>query len=226
MNYNMDCNDFLNKFPEETYDGIFLDPPDNLGLEYDGFIDKFPLGTYIPWLSSLILKAMKHAPVVWCSYYHKRTMPLMATLNFWISKSAWQHRTFIWHYEFGQYRSTDCANNYRPILRLSRPDVVWSTDSIRIESERMRLGDARACGPRVPGDVWAFPRITCGVERRSHVPTQHPEKLMERIFLMTPGSRFLDLFGGSGTSGIVCRRLGYSCDLVEISKTYFDRLPK
>ncbi len=224
MNYNEDCSKFLDTAGQ--YDGIFLDPPDDLGLKYDGFVDKFAPGTYIPWLSELILKAMKHAPVVWVSYYYKYTMSLMAALNFWISKSAWQHRTFIWHYEFGQYRDTDCGNCYRPILRLSRPNVVWCVDDIRIESERMRLNDARACGPKVPMDVWKFSRVTCGSERRKWVPTQHNEKLMERIFLITPGSNFLDLFAGTGTSKIVCNRLGYECDLVEISKSYFDRLPK
>ncbi len=221
MNFNMDCSAFLDI--AGGYDGIFMDPVDNIGLKYDGFVDYRE--DYIDWLSTLILKSMRHAPVVWCSYYNKHTMPLMAALNFWISKSAWQHRTFIWNFAFSQYRDTDCANDYRPILRLSRPSVRWSVDDIRIESERMRLNDARACGPRVPGDVWSFPRVTCGSERRSHVPTQHPEKLMERIYLMTPGTSFLDLFAGTGTSSIVCNKLGYKCDQVEISKFYFDKLP-
>ncbi len=223
MNYHSDCNDFLDDLTSsDRYDGVFCDPPDNLGLKYDGFVDYRE--DYIEWLSSLILKAMRHAPVIWISYYHKHTMALMAALNFWISKSAWLDHTFIWTYEFGQYRVADCGNNYRPILRLSRPEVRWCVDPIRIESERMRLGDSRAAGPKVPMDVWSFPRITCGSERRAWHCTQHPEKLMERIFLMTPGSRFLDLFAGSGTSGIVCRRLGYEIDQVEISKAYFERL--
>ena len=201
MNYNMDCNDFLDNLTEsDQYDGIFLDPVDNLKLKYDGFVDY--RDDYINWLSSLILKSMKHAPVVWVSYYHKYTMPLMAALNFWLSKSAWENHTFVWFYTFGQYRDTDCGNCYRPILRLSRPNVVWNVDPIRVESERMRLGDKRASGPKVPGDVWSFPRITCGSERRSWHPTQHPEALMERIYKMSPGRRFLDLFAGTGTSVI------------------------
>ncbi len=65
MNYNEDCSKFLDT--AGRYDGVFLDPPDDLGLKYDGFVDTFPKGTYIPWLSELILKAMKHVSSVYCS---------------------------------------------------------------------------------------------------------------------------------------------------------------
>lgn len=231
--HETDCNLFLDE-TKLWFDGIFMDGPDNIGLEYSGFVDKRE--DYIDWLTKLILKAMAKTDVVWVSYYHKHALQLHAALNWYLSKMDWQSREILWHFTFGQYRDSDCGSCFRPILRLSRPWVKWDVDSIRVRSTRMALGDPRAAGLKVPGDVWEFPRVVGNSsERRSWHPTQHNEKLMERIYRMTPGGfgngtirpkHFLDLFAGSGTSGVVCKRLGYNCDLVEISSTYCKELRK
>jgi len=128
---------------------------------------------------------------------------------------------FIWNYTFGQYNDSDCTSGYRPILRFrwtgnkprdggKRPGTYsdnrlgrLNVDSIREVSGRMLLGDGRAAGPRVPANVWAFPRIVGNSwERVPEIPTQHPIKLMERIILFStfPGECFVDLFAGSGSS--------------------------
>jgi DNA modification methylase len=218
--FNQDANQFLDSAPKEHYDGIFLDPPDNLRLRYDGFIDH--RDDYINWLAKLVRTCTGHSPVIWLSYYWKHDVQLKVALRDILELREWKQ--IIWHFTFGQYRKNDLTNCYRPILRISKKGTKWDLDGIKIESERMKLGDKRAAGPKVPGDVWEFPRVVGNAkERRKWHVTQHPEALMERIYRMTPGTKFLDLFGGSGTSGIVCERLGYNCDLVEISKSYCDQ---
>lgn len=222
MIYNQSAESFLASIGDRCYDGIFLDPPDNIGLKYQGFIDKRE--NYIEWLVELILKCFNISDVVWLSYNQIHDIKLKGALDWTLAKlKSWEVKQIIWFFEFGQYRDTDCGSMYRPILRFSK-NIKWDVDKIRIESERMRLGDPRAVGPKVPGDVWEFPRITCGNERRCWHPTQHPEALMERIYLMTPGDSFLDLFGGSGTSLVVCKRLGYDIDVVDISKFYCNKM--
>jgi len=89
------------------------------------------------------------------------------------------------------------------------------------------MNDSRAKGPKVPGDVWTFPRITGNhSERRSWIPTQHPEALLERIVLMSGGKRVLELFSGSGTMIRVCKRLGVDLDTVELNGDYVNLLRK
>lgn len=221
MIYNQSAESFLKT--ADYYDGIFLDPPDNIGLEYEGFIDFRE--DYISWLTKLVLDCFQNTSVVWLSFNQKHDFELKSALGWFLKSTSWTVKQFIWTYTFGQYNDKDCGSCYRPILRFSRPGVKWNVDAIRIESERMRLSDSRAAGPKVPMDIWEFPRIVGNShERRSWLPTQHPEALIERIFLMTPGSRFLDLFAGSGTSLIVCRRLEYDIDLVDISKFCCDQM--
>lgn len=205
------------------YDCIFMDPPDNVGLGYAGVKDK--RDDYYKWLEDLILESMGKAPIVWISYYWRHDVPLKASLAWILRHSDWEAKTFIWRFTFGQYNDKDCGSGYRPILRLSRPRVEWSVDAIRIQSERMRLGDSRACGPKVPDDVWEFPRVVGNsVERREWIPTQHPEALMKRIYLLSGGTKILELFAGSGTGIRVAKRLGFDLDTVELSGDYIKRL--
>src|SRR5579872_4627516 len=66
-------------------------------------------------------------------------------------------------------------------------------DAIRIPSARMDQGDKRAAGPRVPGDVWDFPRVVGNAkERQPWHPTQHPVALYDRVIKYScgPGDYF------------------------------------
>lgn len=204
-----------------SWDMIFMDPPDNIGLKYEDYVDS--RRDYFEWLEHLILKSMFLGRVVWVSYYHKHDLKIKAMVNWIINniKPSWEARTFIWRFTFGQYRETDCASGYRPILRLSKPGVKWNCDEIRIISKRMELGDERAAGPRVPDDVWEFPRVVGVKERRAWIPTQHPEALLERVVKMSPGNKVLELFSGSGTMIRVAKRLGFDLDTVDL---YVDKL--
>jgi len=231
--HHREALEFCRYNKDNQWDMVFMDPPDNLGLDYgvdDNKVD------YYMWLESVILNAMYLAPIVWVSYYHRHDIEIKSRLH-WILKKlkpSWEARTIIWRFTFGQYNDKDCANGYRPILRLSNPGVKWTVDSIRVASRRMEMGDPRAKGPRVPDDVWEFPRIVGNSpERRKWMPTQHPEALLERIVKMSippqescghlrstyeiKKPRVLELFSGSGTMIRVAKKLNVDLDTVELS---------
>ncbi len=240
--HNQEALEFVKSHSSHRWDMIFADTPDNLGLDYGSKIDD-NTSDYYQWLEHLILKSMFLAPIVWVSFYHKHDLKVKAMVNWIIDtiKPSWEARTFIWRFEFGQYRETDCANGYRPILRLSSPAVKWNGDAIRVMSKRQILGDARAKGPRVPDDTWEFPRIVGNSpERRKWIPTQHPEALLERIVKMSIKSsvnrgyhgpiydgekpRVLELFSGSGTMVRVAEKLNVNLDTVELNSDYIARI--
>lgn len=216
-----DCFEVLKTLPKVKC--IFLDPPDNIGLDYDGFIDRRP--DYIGWLSNLIWLAQTKADIVWCSFNAIHDLNLSRSINV---QPGFQFKRLIWSFTFGQYKESDFANNYRPIFRLIRNEALTYPDLVREESERMRINDKRSAGPRVPGDVWDFPRVTGNSkERQSWHPTQHPVALYDRIikFSCGPGDTFLDLFAGSGT----CFRAGLlnpnvNIIGIEISPIYVEAL--
>lgn len=104
-----------------------------------------------------------------------------------------------------------------------KPTAKLRPNNIRVVSRRMEIGDARAAGPKVPDDVWEFPRIPGNSkERRPWHPTQHPEDLIRRIICLhtDPGDTVVDLFGGTGTTVRVCEQIGRSALISEISDNY------
>lgn len=63
---------------------------------------------------------------------------------------------------------------------------------------------------KVPEDWWYFPVVARLHRERVGYETQKPEALLRRIILASSetGDRILDLFGGSGTTGVVGAQLG------------------
>jgi len=218
-----DCLEVLPELPKAKM--IFADPPDNLGLKYNGFDDKWPsISSYIRWLRRVVNSGAERSEIFWLSYsYHYQSGVLGLDVN---TVRDW--RQFIWRFTFGQHRESDFGNGYRPILRLMAPDAKTYPESIREESQRQRNNDKRANPKgRVPDDVWEFSRV-CGTfnERRQWHPNQHPEVLIERIvkFSTAPGDLVIDMFAGTGTVNRVCKRLGRRCIGIEISKFYCEKI--
>ena len=222
-----DCLEVLPSLPKARM--IFADPPDNLGMKYDGFVDKWPTDAhYINWLSRVVIAALDHEPdVFWLSHYWKWNFSLNGVLyaDHKDILSAWDIKLFIWRFTFGQHNKHDCGSGFRPILRFSKPGTTWNTDSIRVPSARQAIYNDKRADPRgrVPDDVFEFPRV-CGThkERRKHHPNQHPEALIERMVRMStkPGDHVIDLFGGTFTTHRVCERLSNPCTSIELSHVY------
>lgn len=202
-----DAFSWLKQQEPQSFDCVIADPPDNLGLNYDGFKDRVSPEAYEKFLVDLIKWGALTGRHFWLSYYHKHQPAVMSIVRAMLRenpKLAW--RQYVWRFTFGQYTDSDCANGYRPILRLSFMGDPVTTGGIMVPSERALMGDKRASngGNRVPDDVWEFPRIVGNShERRSWHPTQHPIGLYQRMIRLS--SRVadrvsvVDLFGGTGT---------------------------
>jgi len=187
--YHGSCNDVLKEnFHINT---IFADPPDNLGLEYVGYDDKMDPKEYYEWIKWVLDQSIARCGTFWLSYYYRHDLAISRMIA---PNVRW--RKIMWRMTFGQYNEHDHASGYRILLRLGVPGNL---NAIREESGRMRLGDARAAGPRVPDDVWEYPRIVGNAgERRVWHPTQHPVALYQRIGKLA-NYQMLDLFAGTGT---------------------------
>jgi len=202
-------------------DLIVADPPDNIGLKYDGFSDKLPTEEYenniLCWLS--MMRNLTNGPV-FLTFNEKWTravenaiqeirIPLIQRLQ--------------WHYTFGQDQTRNGKYSlcYRPVYWLNSDYV--RPERIKVPSARQaKYKDKRAApGGKMPANVWEFPRI-CGTfkERRNWLPTQLPEALVERIVRghCPPGGRVLDPFIGSGTTAIICKRLDIDCVGIDVSE--------
>jgi len=225
-----DCLEVLPMLPKARM--IFADPPDNTGVEYDGFEDKWPSdAAYVRWLIDAISISMDigKPDVLWFSYYWKWDVNFKMQLHHWANRHKWDTKPFIWRFTFGQHQQKDCGSGFRPILRVSKPGTKWNTDDIRIPSDRQTKYNDKRADPRgrVPDDVWDFPRV-CGTfkEKRKWHKNQHPEALIKRMILMStkPGDLVIDMFAGTGTVNRVCAELGRDCIGIEVGKAYCDKI--
>lgn len=78
-----------------------------------------------------------------------------------------------------------------------------------------------------PGDVFDFPRVTGNSKQRCDWhPTQLHEDMVARCLNLstTDGDRVIDPFGGTGTTGRVCKALGRDFTLIELDHGYCQKI--
>jgi DNA modification methylase len=218
---NKDYKDYLKRC--KPFRMAFADPPDNIGLKYNGFKDKMDDFAYTIFLQDILYHSMEKADVIWLSLNSRHAFTagkLIGDMLSW-NNGRWEGKSCIQTFTFGQHNHNDLGNNHRLLYRLMKTGTELYPDAIRVPSWRQLNGDKRA-DPRgrVPGDVFDFPRVTGNSkQRRAFSPTQLHEGLYERCIKLTCASddTVVDLFAGSGTLGRVCNDCGVNGVMVELS---------
>lgn len=144
----------------------------------------------------------------------------------------------IWAYDYGGRHRGRWPRKHDNILWYSKSDTwKFNRDDIdRIPYMASGLVTAeKAERGKLPTDVWWMTIVPTNSRERTGYPTQKPEKLLERIIRASsdPGDVVLDFFAGSGTAGVVAKRLGRSyvlidsnLEAVEIARQRLDREPE
>ena len=222
-----DCLDVLNGCFCDPVDCIFADPPDNIGLGYDGISDSLADCVYDSLLADWLRLFLARANVVWFSF-NVRHITTVGTIVNRSNMDGWNLKPCVQTFTFGQYNPNNFGNNHRPLWFFWRDGVELHPEAIKVPSQRQLSGDKRAAeGGRVPGDVFDFPRVTGNSkQRRPWHPTQLNEDLVERCLKFTtkPGDHVLDPFAGTGTTGRVCKRIDRRCTLIDVSENYCQRM--
>lgn len=213
----------------KTFDAIFADPPDGIGLGYNEYNDKTDPLQYRTLLGKWLRAFATAAPVVWISFNPKWTIDFGGVAWFFLeSNPDWEWKQFIQTFTFGQNNKRDCGVGHRPLWRFKHKDAPLYPDAIKVPSWRQLNGDKRAAeGGRVPLDVWDFPRVTGNSkQRRPYHPTQLNEGLVERALLLTTkeGDSVCDTFAGTGTTLRVCKRINRQCTLIELDSMYCEKI--
>ena len=228
---NEDCIDFMCRQCDMKYDVVFADPPDNIGLDYQGHQDKMSPEEY----ESFLVEFISHGMAVvnngmWISFNsrHLTTVAIAIDMAWPLLDCPWVVTPCVQTITFGSQKNKPgkLTNNYRPLWYISHGEPNFN--EVREPSWRQLNGDKRA-DPRgkLVSDVFDFPRVTGNSkQRRKWHPTQLNEKLIERCLLLTTqeGDHVLDIFAGTGTTGRVCRSIGRKCTLVEKSAYYCQKM--
>jgi site-specific DNA-methyltransferase (adenine-specific) len=221
--YHGDCLDILPGML--SVDCIFADPPDNIGLKYEGGNDRLPKGEYLGLMEDWLFCFLEQARTVWFSFNAKWTIEMGVITNRVLRCfPGLECKPCVQTFTFGQHNQQDFGNNHRPLWRFRNEDAPIYPDQIRVQSERQKMGDKRA-DPRgrVPGDVFDFTRVVGNAkQRRSWHPTQLNEDLVERCIksCTKEGDVVIDPFAGTGTTLRVCKGINRSCVTMDISSFY------
>jgi DNA modification methylase len=224
-----DCLDYLgSKESDTSFDVVFADPPDNIGLKYESHEDRMNDLEYIEFLSLFMTRAMAVAKRgLWISFNARHVFKVVSVIN-QDGDMDWDVTPCVQVITFGNQKNKpgSLTNNYRPLWYISwgKPDFY----EVREPSWRQINGDKRANpAGKLVSDVFNFPRVTGNSkQRRAWHPTQLNEKLVERCLLLTTqrGDSVLDIFAGTGTTGRVCRSIGRDCTLIEKSELYCQKM--
>ncbi|GAB4533693.1 MAG: site-specific DNA-methyltransferase [Anaerolineales bacterium] len=233
-----DCIASLNALPEKSVDLIFADPPYNLQLQnelhrpdmtrvdaVDDPWDKFEsMQAYdeftCQWLTAC-KRVLKPTGTIWViGAYHNifRVGSIMQDLGYWILNDV------IW------IKTNPMPNFHGVRFTNAHETLIWASTGrgarYTFNHQAMKgLNDEK----QMRSDWWLASRAT-GAERvkdaygnKAHA-TQKPEALLYRVILSSsnPGDVLLDPFFGSGTTGVVAKRLHRNWIGLEREKKYIE----
>lgn len=222
-----DCTEVLADFPSASFDCILTDPPyGETSLQWDRWVHGWP---------SLVRRLLKPTGSMWC---------------FGSQRMFWDHRDefegwklshdVIWEKHNGTGLFNDRFRRVHEIaMHFYRDDVPWGdvfkapqfTNDARARTVRKKGRPAQwigATGETVYRSEDGGPRLMRSViyarseHGRAEHPTQKPIAIVEPLLLYAcpPGGRVLDLFAGSGTTGVVAARHGMDATLIEGREDY------
>lgn len=230
-----DVIEALKQIDDNSVDLIFIDPPYNLGKKYADNIDdnweseeEYFKWVYI-WLDSAIAKLKKNG-----SLYIMNSVQNIPFIDIYLRKKMTILSRIAWYYDSSGVQAKrfyGCL--YEPILFAvkSKYNYTFNYEDILIETTtgaKRNLIDYRKNPPqlynkfKVPGNVWEFPRVRYKMKEYVEHPSQKPEALLERIVKASSneGDVVLDLFAGSFSMGMVCKKLNRNYIGIEKSETY------
>lgn len=231
---------------------IIADPPYNQGMPYEAYKDNKSYDQYMKWTKEWMWAASKavdkhgsiavFAPDEWVT-----EIDMLARHNLKLHRQRW----IVWAFTFGQKAQKSFTRSHCHILWFSKAKTkyTFNLDAVKVPSARQLVyKDKRAAaGGKPPDDTWMLlkdqmePYMTpdrdvwmvsriCGnfKERKAHSPNQIPLPIMDRLVktLSNPGDRVLDLFCGTGSSGIVCKSLGRNWEGLDVSATCVEEANK
>jgi DNA modification methylase len=238
-----DCVAYLHSIhashPEGLFDLAFADPPYNLQKLYGNYDDALSEQRYIQWCNEWLggmARALKPGGSLFVLNIPKWAIHHAAFLNNQLEFRRW----IVWdalsdprgklmpaHYALLWYTRPEGkpAPNYAALGSSTREEVVSPPDSPRYclragcIKERKRTGDDEKVEL---SDVWFdIHRIKHKRDRDSH-PCQLPEKLLERIILLTtnPGDLVFDSFCGTGPMAVAATKLGRKFIATDLDPNY------
>ncbi len=225
-----DAVEVLRKYPDNSIDFAFADPPYNLAKAYSNYADQESDERYIGWCNAWLAEYIRVLKPTGSLYilnlpkwaiYHAAFLNKHLHFQNWIAWDAISEprgKIMPAHYALLFYTKhpTDFIFNYDDVSPIDAPSFCLRASCVRDRK-------AQGVNPKVPlTDIWwDIHRIKHKRDRDLH-PCQLPEKLMERVIRLSSnkGDVVLDALCGAGTTAVVAYKLGRRFIAVDVDKRY------
>ncbi len=182
------------------------DPPYNQGYAYNNYKDKLSKKDYIELLSKIPTPCVIiHYPEETINLLPKAIKENCEQVVCWVynSNTGKQSRIISWW---------GCKPNFKKVTQPYK-----NLNDKRIQK---RIAEGKT-GAKLY-DWWNINQVKNVSKEKTEHPCQIPEKVIENIILTTASKDdlIIDVFAGSGTTGIVAEKLGYKSIMYEIDRDY------
>jgi len=223
-----------NSIKDNSIDLIFVDPPYNIGKDFNGRKDKWNTDEdYLNWCYEwidLLLKKLKKTG----SLYIMTSTQFIPNFDIYLRDKIEILSRIVWSYDSsGVQAKKYYGSMYEPILFCvkDKKNYTFNSSDILVEAKtgsKRKLIDYRKNPPqpyntkKVPGNVWEYPRVRYRMSEYENHPTQKPTKLLERIIKASSkeGDIVLDPFSGTFTTSYVAKKLKRKSIGIEIDEEY------
>ena len=207
--YNGDAIEILtNKIKNNSIDLIFIDPPYNIGKNFNGRKDKWETDEkYLKWCYKwldLSIKKLKSTG----SLYVMTSTQFMPNFDIYLKHKINILSRIAWYYDSSGVQAKHYFGSmYEPILFCvkDKNKYTFNSKDILVEAKtgaKCKLIDYRKNPPqpyntkKVPGNVWEFSRVRYRMPEYENHPTQKPIAFLERIIKASSneGDTVLDPF--------------------------------
>ncbi len=225
-----DALQVLQRYPDNSIDLVFADPPYNLDKAYNIYDDEQANERYIAWCNAWleeyarILKPTGSLYVLnlphWTMYHAVFLNQRLYFQNWivWDALSEPRGKLMPAHYGLLFYTKhpTDFTFNYDQVSQLDARHYCLRASCIR---KRKSIGDDDQ--EPLTDLWWDIHRIKHRRDRDYH-PCQLPDAFMERIIRLSsnPGDIVLDAFSGTGTTAVMAAKLGRHYVAIDLDEEY------
>lgn len=230
---NADSFDILPTLPTDFYNLVILDPPYNLNKDYKGNkfkrMDDDEYKEYVTSFLNLIKPLMKSDATLYFCADWKSSIAVHLALK---ETGFHIHNRIVWEREKGRGSKKNWKNNTEDIFMASlSKEYYFDVEKVKLKRKVLsnykgkdwKEENGKNVRMSYPSNIWTDITIPFwSMPENTEHPTQKPEKLIAKLVLASSkeDDNILDPFGGSGTTGSVCVKLGRNFTLIEKSKEY------
>lgn len=225
-----DAVDILKRYPDNSIDLVFADPPYNLDKSYNIYNDELESKAYLSWCNAWLqeyIRILKPTGSLYLlnlprwSMYHASFLNQRLYFQNWIVWNALSEprgKLMPAHYGLLFYTKhpTDFTFNYEEVKEIESHQFCLRSSCVR---KRKLYGIDKK---ETLTDIWSDIHRLKHRRDRDYHPCQLPDALMERIIRLSTneGDIVLDALVGTGTTVVTASRLGRRYVGIDIDEAY------